>query len=381
MTRDNVNRTSIEASNFQLPEDTDDLLRKFKGKFVQHPQHDKRVTSSYFGHSSEAEVRNSVLPQENSNRSSLSYQDTTFSVGDGEFADVQVRVVSVTTTTNLEVFTLNVLHRMASISSSFGNSLSSALPISLAPCLRYGEVHADGFVIPNVALSRDNITAPNHLAPGVNAQHRVMQSPPFSVPALWTPAPNYSWNADTATAESPLLPLEPPRGLPMPPKRLPGGPLCSERPRGLPPLGTLAGFPPPGPPGRLLPLGPPEGRGEALPPPGHPFRGYSGGPLEGGPLQPLWEAPPGGLPRGGPPGGPPGYSATLYTNGWNAYFNILVAQIKNALQLDEITKWDRCKSTTIQWFVGVQEVYGNNGYIPWQIRQHLWICLKEGSAV
>lgn len=37
--------------------------------------------------------------------------------------------------------------------------------------------------------------------------------------------------------------------------------------------------------------------------------------------------------------------------------------------------------TIIRWFANIQEVCGNGEYIPWQIGQYLWLCLKEESPV
>lgn len=60
---------------------------------------------------------------------------------------------------------------------------------------------------------------------------------------------------------------------------------------------------------------------------------------------------------------------------------VLVARMKNELRPDDIPEWDGRKSTAICWFADIQEVAGNGGYVPWQLGQHLWLRLKEGTPI
>lgn len=61
--------------------------------------------------------------------------------------------------------------------------------------------------------------------------------------------------------------------------------------------------------------------------------------------------------------------------------SILVSRMKNELRPDDIPEWDGSKNTAIRWFADIQEVAGNGGYVPFQLGQHLWLRLKEGTPV
>ncbi|GJF00558.1 polyprotein [Phanerochaete sordida] len=159
----------------------------------------------------------------------------------------------------------------------------------------------------------------------------------------------------------------PPFGGPPPP---PGGP-PPPPPGGPPP--PPGGPPPPPPPG-----GPPPPPGGPPPPPGGPPA-----PPPGGGYPPMFGAPPPRGPPGGPPAGPPG-GGPGGNNGWDGYFRLpapLVARMKNELRPDDVPSWDGKRSSAIQWFADVQEVALNGGYVPYQLGQHLWLRLKEGSPV
>ena len=55
--------------------------------------------------------------------------------------------------------------------------------------------------------------------------------------------------------------------------------------------------------------------------------------------------------------------------------------MKNEVRAEDIPSWDGKKGTAIRWFADIQEVAGNGRYVPWQIGQHLWLQLEEGSPV
>lgn len=49
------------------------------------------------------------------------------------------------------------------------------------------------------------------------------------------------------------------------------------------------------------------------------------------------------------------------------------------MKVEDIPEWDGNRSKAIQWISDVQEIAGVGGYVPYQMGQHLWLRLKEGS--
>ncbi|KAI0684020.1 hypothetical protein BC835DRAFT_1422682 [Cytidiella melzeri] len=146
------------------------------------------------------------------------------------------------------------------------------------------------------------------------------------------------------------------------------------------------GAPRRGPPPGGSPGGPPRGGSPGTPPP------FGGPPFGGPPFGPPRHGPPGGPPGPpglpgppGPPGGPPGPSSWQgIAHGWDNNFGlpaVLVSRMDAKVKADDVPEWDGKRSTAIQWISDVQEVAGVGGYVPYQIGQHLWLRLKEGSPV
>ncbi|KAI0812776.1 hypothetical protein BC629DRAFT_1280051, partial [Irpex lacteus] len=57
----------------------------------------------------------------------------------------------------------------------------------------------------------------------------------------------------------------------------------------------------------------------------------------------------------------------------------MVSRMESKVKAEDIPEWDGQRSTAIQWISDVQEVAGVGGYVPYQMGQHLWLRLKEGS--
>ncbi|KAI0733878.1 hypothetical protein BC629DRAFT_1301793, partial [Irpex lacteus] len=57
----------------------------------------------------------------------------------------------------------------------------------------------------------------------------------------------------------------------------------------------------------------------------------------------------------------------------------MVSRMESKVKAEDIPEWDGRHSAAIQWISDVQEIASVGGYVPYQMGQHLWLRLKEGS--